>query len=324
MICRPVLIVGAPRCGTSLLQKILRNHPEFHSLPSESELIWDQYCHPRLRNWESECLDETHATPALREEIRRKFEQYIWPARYWSPVERADIIWGFRRVPAVRALMRAAYRYGSPLLRLAVARNKPMRLIEKTASNCFRLGFVNEIFPDAKIIFPLRDGRNSVNSLINGWMHPTRFFTYDVPKPLSIGEYPYQRWKFVLPAGWGEYVDRPLEEVCAFQWRSCNESMLAETAKHKYDGRVLPVKLEELTRNPNDWLRKLAEFVEVPYDDYFRRLAADLPVINSPDGDISRDKWQRQNRERVERIIPEIAPTMQRLGYEIDGDDAAH
>ena len=43
MIVNPVLIIGAPRSGTSMLQKVLRNHPAFWSLPSEGDMIWDQF-----------------------------------------------------------------------------------------------------------------------------------------------------------------------------------------------------------------------------------------------------------------------------------------
>ncbi len=316
MIIDPVLIVGAPRSGTSLLQKILRNHPVFWSLPSESDIIWDRYCHPRFRGWESECLDEKDITPRMRQQILRKFECYMWPAKTWGPIEKTDLIWGFRRIPMTRALYRLAFRHISPLFHSFARQGKPRRLVEKTASNCFRLGFVNEVFPDARIVHPVRDGRNSVNSLINAWMHPKRFYTYDVPEKLDIKGYPHGRWKFVLPPDWRDYTNRPLEEVCAFQWRSCNEVMLAETAKSKYEGRVLRLKLEDLADDPDHWLRALADFVGLPYDDYFREIADNLPVINSADNDTSQDKWQRQNREMVERIAPMIAPTMHRLKYE--------
>jgi len=65
-------------------------------------------------------------------------------------------------------------------------------------------------------------------------------------------------------------------------------------------------------------MRQLAEFLELPYDEYFERVANELPVVNSPDGDVSRDKWRGENRELIESVMPMIAPTMQRLGYEID------
>jgi hypothetical protein len=85
-----------------MLQKVLRNHPEFWSLPSESDMIWDQFCHPALHAWESEVLDESDLTAADRERIIQLFEDYIRPAAFWRPFEKTNLIWGFRRMPAVR------------------------------------------------------------------------------------------------------------------------------------------------------------------------------------------------------------------------------
>ena len=301
-----------------MLQQILRNHAGFWSMPSESDLIWDQFCHPALHGWESECLDSSDLEPADRDRILGMFEDYARPASFWRPFESTNLIWGFRRVPAIRKTMRLAFRKLLPLLGGSSSRGREKRLLEKTASNCFRLDYVTEVFPDAKIIYPCRDGRNNVNSLINAWLDPTRFFTYDVPAELYIGGYPHGRWKFVLPPGWRDYTARPLAEVCAFQWRACHEAMLAETARDKYRDRVFRLRLEDLVAEPESELRALADFLELPYDDYFEAVARDLPVVNSPDNDVSRDKWRGRNRHAIEEIMPGIEPMMRRLGYVLD------
>jgi hypothetical protein len=317
MIVKPVLIVGAPRSGTSMLQKVLRNHPEFWSMPSESDMIWDRFCHPSLRGWQSEVLDESDLTDIDRSRIVELFESYIRPAAFWRPFERTNVIWGFRRLPRARRVMRTVFAGVLPHIRRKSDEGIPKRLLEKTASNCFRLGYVTDVFPDAKIIYPVRDGRNAVNSMINAWRHPDRFFTYDVPASLDIKGYEHGRWKFVLPPGWRDYTGRSLAEVCAFQWRSCNEHMLEETAREKYRGRVLRVRLEDLVAEPEANLQRLAAFLELPYDDYFARIARDVPVVNSPDGNVSRDKWRSENADLIASVMPMIAPTLQRLGYEV-------
>lgn len=315
MIVRPVLIVGAPRSGTSLLQKILRDYPGFWSMPSESDIVWDRYCHPSLHGWHSERLDAGDLEPGDRARILRLFEAYARPAGYWEPFEKKNLIWGFRRAPLLRRLLRSAYSHALPAIARLRPGDTPKRLLEKTASNCFRLGYVDAVFPDAKIIYPCRDGRNNVNSLINAWRHPQRFFTYDVPATLDIEGCPHARWKFVLPPGWRDYTVRPLEEVCAFQWRACHEAMLDECAKERYRDRVLRVRLEDLSADPQAELRRLAEFLELPFDDYFQATAANLPVVNSADNDTSPDKWRSDNRAMIERIMPVIEPVMARLGY---------
>ena len=314
---QPIFIVGAPRSGTSLLQKIIRSHPAVWSLPSESNEIWDVHCHPALRRWESEYLSARDVTPKAAAEIRRMFHAYLAPARTWDALERRGLIWGFERQRRLRQWLKPLYTHAFPVFRaLFLSRPKHVRMLDKTASNCFRMGFVNTVFPDAKIIYTVRDGRNNINSLINSWMHPTRFFTYSVPAPLQIGGYPYAGWKFVLPPGWRGYVDQPLAEVCAFQWRACHEHLIAETGKPEYQGRVLRLRLEDLTADPEAWLRRIADFVELPFDVAWRTLAAELPVINSPDKDTAPDKWKRQHLKEIESILPGIAPLMSTLGYD--------
>jgi hypothetical protein len=92
--------------------------------------------------------------------------------------------------------------------------------------------------------------------------------------------------------------------------------MLSEIRKDKYSGRVLRIRLEDLVARPGEQLEIMADFLELPFDAYFRALAADLPVVNSPDNDASTDKWQGENRHLIDQIMPMIAPTMRRLGYD--------
>jgi sulfotransferase family protein len=317
MIVNPVIIVGAPRSGTSLLQKIIRAHPAFWSLPSESEIIWDEFCHPRLRNWESDCLQAEDLTQQAREKILRQFELYSLPARVWRSAEKTNLIWSFKRLKLLRALFKTVYTRAFPLLRKSGLFDRPKRLVEKTINNCLRLGYVDAVFPDAKFIYQTRDGRSNINSIINSWRNPSRFFSYDLPVTLKIDGYQFKKWNFGLPPGWRDYIDQPLERVCAYQWTACHQSILAETEKPNYKSRVLQIKLEDLAANPRPVLQDLAGFIDVEFDDYFEKLARDLPIVNSPDNNIDTNKWQHQNASMIEKIIPVIEPTMKQLGYEV-------
>lgn len=262
-------------------------------------------------------MDEGELTPKDRDAILKMFEAYIRPANFWGPLERTNLIWGFGRTPLLRKLMRSTFEHLLPLTSIFAGRGEEKRLLEKTASNCFRLGYVDKVFPNCKIIYPVRDGRNSVNSLINAWQHPKRFFTYDVPESLNIGGYEHNRWKFVLPEGWRDYTGRSLAEVCAFQWRACHEAMMAETAKEKYRGRVFRLKLEDLVEEPNQRLAELANFLDLPFDDYFKSIANNLPVVNSPDNNTDIDKWRGENKAIIEDVMDMILPTMRRLDYRV-------
>lgn len=314
-LIKPVIIIGAPRSGTSTLQMILRHYPGFWSLPSESDMIWDLFCHPALRKWSSEYMSESNFYPSLQARIHREFNRFLCPSSFWDRYGSPDVIWSFDRNQRVRKLFKPLYRFLFPVLQFYFRSGKNRRMVEKTASNCFRLGFVNEVFPDALFVYITRDGRNNVNSLINAWLHPSRFFTYDLPEEIHISGCPHKKWKFVLPPGWREYLNCSLEEVCAFQWRACHAHVLKSIQGKINDARVYRMKLEDLQAKPVSVLQELARFCEIEYNAYLESLAKNLPVVNSQDRVIMQDKWKAQNRERIERILPEIEPMMKELGY---------
>lgn len=317
MITDPVLILGSPRSGTSLLQKITRECPGFYSLPSESNEIWDEYCHPMFREWTSEYIEPEAATPEVVAAIRVRFDSLVWSAWMWRLIRRDNLIWSFERTVHQRKRIRAFYHALSRLREPFRFKGRPRRLVEKTASNCFRLEYVERVFPDARLIYVCRDGRNAVSSIIDGWRHPTRFFSYEVPYVLRIAGYDYQQWNFTLPPGWREYVDRPLEEVCAFQWTQSNEYVLKAEEQGLFGGRILRVKLEDLTASSESELQRIADFMGKPYQGYFSKVASQLPVVNSAEENPTSDRWQRRNTLMVENVIPLIEPTMKKLGYDI-------
>ena len=312
---RPLVILGAPRSGTSLLQKISRDHPSCCSLPSESDFVWDQYCHPRFRGWRSEELSAADCSDDVAKAIRKLFQQYALPSSVWRDVQRTDLIWTFQRSPLLRKLLRVAYMKAVPLLNAMQSLRRARRLVEKTASNCLRVGYVNRVFPDSTFLYITRDGRSAVSSMLTCWQHPKRFFTYDVPVDLRIPSYDHKRWKFVLPDGWLEFVDRPLEEICAFQWQQCNEAVTRSIEELGLSDRVFRLKLEDLVSDPGSVIREMCEFGELPFDTYFQSISKHLPVVNSPDQDTALDKWRRKNGDLIQRIMPQIKSTQNMLGY---------
>ena len=70
---RPIFIIGAPRSGTSMLYSILRSSPRLAHWPGEAHEVWEADYHPALRDWESNALDETDATPEAAARIKRSF-----------------------------------------------------------------------------------------------------------------------------------------------------------------------------------------------------------------------------------------------------------
>jgi len=317
---KPVIILGAPRSGTTLLQKIIREQPGFVSMAKESDIIWNRYFHPRQLEWRSEMADPEKIDEKTIEAIRREFASYQMSSGFWTKLGRLRIM-RYQRNPVLAFFIRNTYRGFAALRNLLPRKSaKPVRLVEKTIANCFRIGVVDRIFPDALYIYIKRDGRATINSMIRSWLDPNRFFSYDLPVELDIGGYPYKKWNFVLPPGWEEYISKPLEEVAAFQWMEVHKAIRKELGKDQYKGRVLEMKLEDLTERPVETLEKICDFARISWSDDLEKLAADLPVVNSPDEVKDPEKWRSENAEMVKRIEPMISDVMREIGYPLKSD----
>lgn len=310
MITDPILIIGAPRSGTSLLQKIIRESPGIWSLPSEGNEIWDEWCHPSMNNWDSEVMLAEDLLPEARNQIRNRFEQETLSYRVWRAMP-DKAIWSMRRRPVTRSMLRKAYYTGIGFL--PDGKKTPKRIVDKTASNCFRIGYIRAVFPDAKILYITRDGRNAVESLIRGWLHPTRFFTYSVPSPLNIEGYSGSMWNFILPPNWRAFTNRTLEEVCTFQWVSSNQFILENIANEIEGETLLTTRLEDLVANPIFETNRILSFVGLPSN----VKNGTLPRVNASVEKRSTGEETGELKERIQKVAPQMEDMLSKLGYSI-------
>lgn len=356
MIRQPVLIIGCPRSGTTLLFNVLSEAPSLWSIGYESKSVVERYHSPAVKGWESGALDASDVTPESRRYMLRAWERGAAPGTFWRRLSSTRARLGGsaawravkrrgRTQSAGAGLSSGLPQQGLDAVRAFVrARNTllppraPVRLVEKTPENCLRLPFLLELFPDARVVYLTRDGRSNVHSLMEGWLQPHLFPGYPVPQPLSIPGYARRRWAFTLIPGWRELADRPLEEVCAWQWIRCNEAVLAHRDqavlahrdqavldprdqavldhRDQAAGRVpyLTLRYEDLVADPGAVLPTLADFLELDLRGDLGHVGDHLPTINAvtaPD----REKWRRTNAAAIERILPLIDPLMHRLGY---------
>ncbi len=66
---KPILLVGAPRSGTSVLLQSLLHSPELRSVQSEGHILWDEFHHPRDRSWDSDALGAGDLSEREREYV---------------------------------------------------------------------------------------------------------------------------------------------------------------------------------------------------------------------------------------------------------------
>jgi hypothetical protein len=324
-----VFIIGCPRSGTTLLYRGLSEARPLWSIGGESRHIIERLHHPRRSNWESGALAADDLTPESKRFIGAAFEREAAPWTFWAHVNRLrgwlDRRSFWRTIKRVRgaqgrssemagavprggmsAIRSAARLYGC----LRLGGDRPMRLLEKTPENCLRLPFLLEIFPDARIIHLIRDGRSNVSSLMEGWRRADLFPGYRVPERLAVSGVTSHRWAFALIPGWRELAASPLEEVCARQWMVCNEAVLDF---RRNEGRGVPfltVKYENLVNRLDAVLAEVTAFADVELNPHPGFLS-ESNIVSPP----AREKWRHLHGEEIRRIEPLIAPTMERLGY---------
>lgn len=314
LIKKPVVILGCPRSGTSLLFTILSESEHLFSLYRESQDIFDNFYKlqaKKFKVYDNDALEENDLTDEFKNFMLFEFHKYALNIRPLGYIMREHLLkkkalWQVSQIVAKTNLIYKKYWL------------KEYRMVEKNPRHCFRVPFINKLFPDCKFIFLRRDGRSNISSLIEGWKRPTEYTRIPRPTvPLNIKGDKYNKWRYVLPPEWEKYIGKTLEEVCAFQWVSSNKAAL-ESLKIIPEIRKFSLSYEELTKDTPSTLKKICDFIEIPYSKGIKRFAEKPPVVSTSKSDKPRiDKWKK-NEELLKNIYPMIEPMMNELGYQLD------
>jgi hypothetical protein len=308
----PVYIIGCPRSGTTLLFTILKASKNLWSSPVESHYVWEKFLPDKRDPMFSVYLDSCDYELGDREYIEKKYAEYthknqftrkiirrVFFNRFKNQLKNLFLLW--RRIVAfIKSFSKAEY-----------------RIIDKTPPNTFRIGFLAEAFPDAKFVYLTRDGATNISSLIEGWRSQKRFsFSfrefYDYNKNIQIKGYNGKVWKFTNPPGWEDYLNKPLEEVCAFQWLSAHR-YAQESFKKMPSSRWMPVRYEDLVANPEKIVREICMFLDLKYQGPIEKNCKSLPIVSTstkPDP----NKWLK-NKALIENIAEKIDEMQTQLGY---------
>jgi hypothetical protein len=271
---RPLIVVAAPRSGSTLLFETLAVSPQLCTVGGEAHWLVEQIAtlRPGAPGVDSNRLEPRHVTP----EVERRIGESVWT----------------RMVDAA----------GERVTPEAAAR---LRWLEKTPKNALRIPFFERLFPDAQFVFLWRDPRENISSIIDAW-RAGGWVTY---QSLDDWDGP---WSMLVPPGWRALRGRPLEDVAAFQWQRTNEIILDDLAARGRD-RWCVVSYAELVAEPERTLRGVCRFAGLEFDAALAaRASAPLPVSRHTLTEPAPDKWRR-NAVEVERVLPGIEPTWQRL-----------
>ena len=276
-----IIILGAPRSGTSLIQHLVRSAPGFFSPARESQHIWSPWIHPRLNHWQFEGVTDQRLEQADTEAIREQLFDQAVSAGLWQTLRKSGIYDSKVLMPLARSL-------GKPLIGTLNFLNKALpqkagrqRFVDKSVHGGLWLDLILRVMPGCKVIHITRDPQEAIPSMASAWRSPERFQTYAVP--LDGESVP---WCFGLHRGWREIVGAPLEVVSAHQWDAVNRSILNYKEVLASEQRYLQVRLENLVGEPEQAIVQLLDYLDCERAPYWEKLQRGLPMINASTGSV--------------------------------------
>jgi hypothetical protein len=254
----PVVIFGAPRSGTTYVNGILNAHPTVHITHETRLFVW---AHLTLNTLNNDHVSLTH---------REEFKEYLKP-------ELAGLIWRFYRELAPTASV-----WGDKNPHYAAPRATGV------------LETIVELFPGAKFIHVIRDGRDVVASLVRK-RNPAG-------EPWVSFETAHQVWNSHITTGHEFVLSAP-------------------------PGTVLEVRYEELIADDVELARRMCEFVGIDLHpqilEFCESQREERTPLSGPTRDLSggaeRSDWERVVSEQGRRAesLDLLRENLSRFGYPI-------
>lgn len=287
-IDRPIMLLGTGRSGTTLAMRLTASHPDlawvsqytnrFAGRPELAMVNRLQDFEPLRRvlplDWK--------LTPQPRETIR--FTQHVTDGMFTQPRELAvaDV------TPATRE------RYRRAVLKHLHWQGKRRFLQKHTGFP--RTHYLREIFPDARFVHVLRDGRAVANSMLHvAWWDGTMKSWWWGPMPPEYEE---------------EYRASGEEPIvlAAIVWKRLVD-LIGPAMAELPPEQSLTVRYDALVRDTASEMARLAEFCGLEPSDRFERRVRRFAVADAD------DKWKRLPRDQRELLEASLADHLERLGF---------
>jgi len=259
----PIFIIGTPRCGSTMLYEILSCHERTAYITTTMDLFRDPqvfYAVEWLRHklnlnvkGERYLGDSVQVDAGSPSEGMRFWGQFLhrdpfelrWPRRSLSDFSREEID--------------AAKHYLKHVVFCFRARGAN-RFLNKSPALVTELELIQEIFPGARFIHLVRDGRLVANSMI-------KLYRRQVEQDART-QHPLFKNRHLIPyprvARLAEYIDQWGPEdlrTTAHIWDDCISYVNGIKARLSH---IHEVRFEDIMERPNDELDKILAFCDLP------------------------------------------------------------
>ena len=203
------------------------------------------------------------------------------------------------------------------------------RFTEKTPSNCLRIGFIREVFPDALFVHIYRDGRAVVRSTrqVNTgtpdakWIFKRLFgmpiweWPSLVPRAIRTfgARFSGEKMSFwgPMPPGWREWLENDTQLVMlAKQWRYTIEPIL--DARDSFQAsQWLDLSYESFMFEPEQSIVRIMDFAGLKHSEEV------IEHVRETIDPGRKDKWRDElTEEELRDLEPILRGTVERMGYE--------
>lgn len=272
---RPLIILAAPRSGSTLLFETLAQAPGVFTVGGESHQFIEglRPLNPMSGMVDSNRLDASHAENRIVSLLRQRFARML--------------------------RNRDNARPGQEALQGGV------RFLEKTPKNALRQPFLEQVFPGALYLWLYRDPRPNISSMMEAWK-ARRWVTYP-----RLPGWRGPPWSLLLPPGWQELNGKPLEDICAFQWESANRIILDDLDRLPRD-RWMACSYDDVTDRTEETVQRICHFSGLEMDRHLQDyVTGPLPHSRFTQTAPQKEKW-RMNENEIQGILQQLEPTWAR------------
>ena len=286
-IKKPIILLGTGRCGSTALHKLLSLHPNVAWLSRLSNRFPKQ---PKYDNWLMRSLD----LPLVGDLLNRRFNPsegyFFW--QHYAPGFRQP----FRDLLAEDVTNREKRAISRALAQIMTSQRD--RLLIKI-TGWPRIGYLKEIFEDAKFIHIVRDGRAVANSMIavhfwDGWHGPERW-----------------RWNQLTPDQtriW-EGTNKSFVALAGLEWVMMQEAITKARSLIEPDA-LLEIRYEDFCAEKLTVTKQITQFAELDWSPKFEQAVQRFPVESQ------NFKWKTDLTDEQQRILEEIeSEYLQYYGY---------